>query len=83
MASDIINQLKEALVPHGTMPVVRLFLKDQGANYFNHDFVTSCINEFQKKSLLVCCELEEFTPLEKLAMRVLFDSAYIDLKDKP
>jgi hypothetical protein len=72
---NIILQMRESLVPKGTKPVVRLFLKD--ASFFNYEFITGCIDEINKRSLIVKAELDEFTPLEKLAMHVLFDSAYI------
>lgn len=78
---DLFEQLEIALQPKGTKPVVRLFLKDMGANYFSHDFVKECIKDMQKKSLLVNSGLYEFSPLERLGMHVLMDSSYIDKKD--
>jgi len=77
---EIIKNLREALVPKGTAPVVRLFLNDMGGNYFNEDFVQQCINDFETKIFLASTGLYEITALEKLAIHVLLDSAYIDKK---
>jgi hypothetical protein len=77
MENNMIKELRASLVPKGTLPVVRIFLKDN--TYYKQEFVESCINELERKLLLVRAEMEELTPLEKLAIAVLVDSSYIEL----
>jgi hypothetical protein len=76
MENKLTTQMRETLQPKGTAPLVRLFLNN--AAYFNKDFVKSCIDEIERKTFLVACELDDFTPLEKLGFHVLCDSAYIN-----
>ena len=78
---NLFEQLEEVLQPKGLSPIVRLFLKEGGANYFSYDFVKECIEDMKKKSFLVKADLHEFSPLEKLGIHVLLDSALIDKKD--
>lgn len=73
---NLIEELKSNLIPKGSEPVVKLFLNNN--SYYNEKFVQKCISDLVAKSLIVRSELDDFTSLEKLAIQVLFDSAYIN-----
>lgn len=65
--NSIIENMKNRLVPEGTLPVVRLSLDN--ASYFDVDFVRSCIDELKSITLI-----KPISPLQKLALHVLMDS---------
>jgi len=69
----MIKKMRDALVPQGTKPIVRLSLN--AAAYFDYGFVTKCIDTIEKKVPQVAAGLDEFSPLEILAIEVLKDSA--------
>lgn len=73
---EIIQRLRDTLVPAGTSPVVRLFFQNA---YFSHDFVKECIDEVEKLQIGVILGVPA-TALQRLAMNALLDSAYIKLK---
>jgi len=77
MANDI-QQMESMLKPQGTEPVVRLFLK--GSSYFDEQFVNDCIKEIKRFPIKLALG-EKLSPLQKLGMMVLADSAYIDIND--
>jgi hypothetical protein len=72
---NVIKMLRESLHPAGTQPLIRL--KISGVGMFDADFVTSCIDDLENKSQLAVVGLYEFTPLDKLALQVLTDSAHL------
>lgn len=72
--TDLIQNMKDALQPGGTSPIVRLFLRD--SSYFNKDFIDSCIEELERLPVLITLG-EKMTPLQQLALYVLMDSSYI------
>lgn len=72
---DVINELKSALVPQGTLPVVRLFLNS--SSYFNKPYIDECIQDLEKAIFNISLG-EPLTALQKLAINVLLDSAYIE-----
>ena len=72
----MIEAMRANLKPQGTKPVVRLFIS--GAGFFNTDFVTQCIDEIENKTAQVSAGLHTFTPLERLAIEVLANSANIE-----
>lgn len=77
---DLFAQLRAKLQPHGSEPLVRLFLKDAG--YVDLAFVEQCINDAEllmTKGMLG----QKPTALEKLGMQVLIDSAGLDIGNKP
>ena len=47
--------------------------------YFDRDFIENCIKDIEKLNISVEIGLHEPTHLERLAIIVLCDSAYIDL----
>lgn len=75
---DFINIMERTLVPQGTLPLVRLFLKD--SSYFSEEFIKSCIQEIERLPMNMALG-EKITPLQKLGMYVLLDSAYIERGD--
>lgn len=77
MANDI-QQMECMLKPQGSKPVVRLFLK--GSSYFDEKFVNACIKELKRLPIITAMG-ENISPLQKLGMIVLADSAYIDIND--
>lgn len=77
---EVIQQMREVLHPHGTAPIVRLFLRSSA--YFDQAFVTDCINELEKVATAAHVFGETLTPLQQLALHVLKDSAFIDMPKK-
>ena len=77
MANDI-QQMELMLKPQGTEPVVKLFLK--GSSYFDEKFVNECIEEMKRIPIITAMG-EKLSPLQKLGIFVLTDSAYIDIND--
>lgn len=74
MTTKIIDQLRTALRPRGSMDVVHLNLT---TNHFSLRFVEDCINEIEK-SYVVHALGQPFSNLERLALLVLLDSAGIN-----
>jgi hypothetical protein len=71
-----IKLMRERLQPKGRLPLVRLELR--GAAMFDHDFVNGCITRLQTRLALARAGLDEpLNELERLALHVLLDSAYL------
>jgi hypothetical protein len=70
---EIIDRLKNVLVPQGTKPVIRLFLNQ--ATYVDKNFVDGAISEFEKHMFLA--GILPVSNLEKLGIMVLCASAYM------
>jgi hypothetical protein len=63
--------LRLALSPRGTKPVVRLDLLH---HHFRHDFIEKCIQQIEIK-----CHMEDgLNPLEQLGATIIFDSAGVE-----
>jgi hypothetical protein len=75
---DIIKTLRERLVPLGTKPLVRLHLKS--ATFVNTELIDDAINELERLPLELMLEGGEPTALQKIAIMVLKDSAYLEDK---
>jgi hypothetical protein len=73
---DMIKQMREMLVPRGEAPIIRLQIDNA---YFKADFITACIDKLEKKMMLAAVGLDDLNELEKLAIYILADSAYIKL----
>ncbi len=73
--SNIIQSLKDNLKGSGTSKTVRLFLNSPSC--FREKFVKDCIKDLESKVMLWKSGIEDVTPLERLAIYVLKDSAYI------
>jgi hypothetical protein len=67
------------LVPQGTLPAVKLHLNNYG--YVNHDFILRCLDEIDKLPMKQALG-EPPSELERLAIMLLMDSAYIELPKK-
>ena len=76
--SNIIDDLKKNLYLYKDSEVVVLELYDK---FFNKSYVLEVIDCLDRKLVNVSIGLEEISPLEKLAIALLLDSANIDLKD--
>lgn len=74
---DVLQQMRDVLQPKGTLPCVRLFLKSSA--FFEQAFVTDCINELEHAATIAGALGEPLSPLQKLALHVLKDSAFIDV----
>ena len=72
---NLFEQLEHTLIGHGR-PVVHLDLTNK---FFNVEFVEQCINEFAKVSVMSQAGVNRVSPLERLAIMLLLDSAGIDL----
>jgi len=70
-----LKELREALKPKGSKPVVRLDLIN---HYFNYGFIKSCIDVMVYANVVG----DSLNPLEKLGAMLLFDSAGVDLTEK-
>lgn len=75
MDNDIIETMRKTLVPGGTSPIVRLSLKN--SSYFDAEFIRSCIDELERIPVMVAMG-ERVSPLQKLALCVLKDSAGVE-----
>lgn len=77
--ADTLDTMRRALVRKGTSPLVRLsFRGGSGGAYFNETFVQQCVDEVAKVTRLAASGIEQPTPLERLAIHLLLDSALID-----
>ena len=76
--TSMLDQIKSSLRPQGTEPLVRLFLNSSA--YFQKEFVDECINDLEKAIINVNLG-EPMTSLQKLAVHVLMDFAYIERKN--
>lgn len=72
---NLFEQLEHTLIGHGR-PVVHLDLTNK---FFNVEFVEQCINEFANVSAMSQAGVNRVSPLERLAIMLLLDSAGIDL----
>lgn len=70
---DHFATMRAALVPQGTAPVVRI----GEPTYLDAKFVQDCINEAENVCRMVGAGLDTASPLERLAMHVLMQSAGI------
>ncbi len=68
-----IETMRAALRRRGTSPVVRLQLNHA---YFNEDYVQQCVDEVER--VIRRTPLEPASPLERLAIHLLLDSAGIE-----
>jgi len=65
------EQLRRALQPQGTKPVVRLGFNNP---FFNHDFIEQCIHQLMIKNIMQ----DVLNPLERIGAMALFDTAGIE-----
>ena len=65
---ELLEILRTALRPQGTLQVVKLELGNYG--YMNHDFVSKAIDQLE----IMMLTRQEATPLEKLGIYLLLDS---------
>ena len=73
---SITDQMRKTFVPSGTAPIVQLSLSEYGLA--NSDFVLKCIEELEHLPLRTQLGNPP-TNLEKLAYRLLCDSAFINI----
>jgi hypothetical protein len=76
---SITQRMRCALVPKGTLPAVKLRLNNYG--YVNHDLILRCLDEIDKLPMKQALG-EPLSELERLAIMLLMDSAYIELPKK-
>jgi hypothetical protein len=76
---SVTQKMRCALVPGGTLPVVKLHLNNHG--YVNHDLILRCLDEIDKLPMKQALG-EPLSELERLAIMLLMDSAYIELPKK-
>ena len=77
MTNPLLEQMRQHLVPGGTADVVRLHIENA---FFKSEFITQCINEAEIVALKVSSGLDDASALERLAIAVLADSAYVETK---
>lgn len=77
--STIIKTLRERLQPLGNAPLVGLRMSP--AAYYDLPFIEACIDEVERKAALAATGTYEMSNLDKLALYLLLDSAYMDVKD--
>ena len=75
VAPDLFELLRNSLVPRGSAPLVRLFMRDSA--YYDADFVQKAVAEAKSRCTLAASGLDELSVLEQLALQLLCDSAYI------
>ncbi len=74
-AMEQLDQIKRCLVPKGTVDLVGLRL--HSACYVNSDFIKELIDELEKLPMMVAMG-EQVSPMQRLAIMVLKDSAWIE-----
>lgn len=72
---NLFEQLEHNLIGR-SRSVVHLDLTNK---FFTAEFVEQCINEFAKVSAMTQAGINRVSPLERLAIMLLLDSAGIDL----
>lgn len=72
MGSDF-DSIRKVLQPKGELPLVKLSLRDHG--YVALQEISEAIDEMENLFPQVKAGITELTPLEKLAIRLLLDSA--------
>lgn len=77
---ELYRILSEALQPKGTADIVALRFTSMGA--FDSSEVTAAIHELRRKSMQKALDPAgaALNPLERIAMRLLVESAGIDLR---
>ena len=75
---NVIDDLKKNLICNNNMEIVVLELHNK---FFNKPYVSDVIDCLERKLSNVSVGLDDISPLEKLAITLLLDSANIDLKD--
>ena len=74
----LVDYLKHTITPSGEAPVVRL--ANAGAAYFDVEFVHSAIEELGRR--LISHHVSPISPLECLAVAVLFRAANIHIEEE-
>jgi hypothetical protein len=80
--AELVARMRETLVPHGDADVVLLRLRSpQGFDFLecNSAEVKELLDEMEK--VVLRSFIDEVSPLEKLAIRVLLGSAFISPQD--
>lgn len=67
-----LHDLRRMLVPLGTAPTVQLGLLDEG--FVPLQMVTQCLDQLERKILGISAGIDYFSPLETLAIKLLFES---------
>ena len=75
--SNVIDDLKNSLIHVRDSNIVVLDLNNK---FFNKPYVSDVIDCLERKLSNVSVGLDDISPLEKLAITLLLDSANIDLK---
>jgi hypothetical protein len=75
---EIIDLLRASLCNGEKGKAIRLDFK-YGGQYFNTEFVKSCIDYLEKKIRIITISEDVASPLETLAITLLLDSAGIDI----
>lgn len=78
---NLFDRMRADLRPQGTAPLVRLFIRD--SSYYDVGFVERAVERARSRASTVAAGLDEFNELEQLGMRVLLDSAYLELTKGP
>ena len=75
----LVERLRNELRQRGTLPVVPLHLTNR---FFNKEFIDQCINEVERIETIRAALGDTPNALERLALILLCDSAYIDATAK-
>lgn len=70
---SFFDTVRKVLLPKGELPLVKLSLRDHG--YIALDEISEAVDEMERLFPLVEAGFIELTPLQKLAIRLLLDSA--------
>ncbi len=74
---ELIARIRAGLQPKGTAPDAPVVLHLGGARFMKPDFIEECLHDLTMSALL-----EDMSPLKRLAVHILLDSAYIELPKK-
>lgn len=76
---DLIRELRASLIGKDGKVVGLQF--EQNNNYFKPEFIEACIQALERKMMLMGALDDSISPLERLAIQLLTDSAGINLDE--
>ena len=81
VGQSVFDLMRAALLPNGSAPLVRLFMRD--ASYFDVTYVQRLVDVAQSRVGVAAMGLDELNDLERLGLQVLMDSAYLEFPARP
>lgn len=74
---EVVSRLRSSLVPQGSEPYVCLRPMHSSGMWYHADFIEQLLKEAATLPMMMAVTGEGPTPMQKLALALLCDSAYI------